>query len=142
MKILAILIPLVVMGAQHIYIVEGKNGFLTKKFIRFDANTARGISSLSVRQECYYQNGIVSPRSCYRQTGNIFVSFKNAPLLDIEKFANTHQLKKLSTVNPLYQTILFRVQNGKDPIEIVNKINKKYQNIDAHVEWIRPRFLR
>ena len=143
MKLFVIVSIASVMYANTTFIVLGNKNESSKKFIKFDATNSRVLDNTSFNKKCYYKNGIVSTRSCYIQTGNIFVSFKNNKNIDIEKFAHDNNLTTIRSINRLYKTVLFKVLNhNTDIINIVNDINKKHPNLKAEVEWITPRTLR
>jgi len=130
-----------VLYGEEVFITVGSKNEMSRKYIRYDFDKNRENHDMKIKKDCYYQNGIISQESCYRQTGNIFISFKEKDI-NIEEFAQYHNLKVLKLVNPLYKTILFKVESKQEIIEVVNNINKKYKNIYARVEWITPRNIR
>ncbi len=143
MKLFMIVLVASVMYADTTFVLLGNKNESSKKFIKFDTTSSRIFSDTRLNKKCYYKNGIVSSKSCYIQTGNIFVSFKNNKNMNVKKFADDNNLTIIRSINRLYKTVLFKVLNhNTDIINIVNNINKRYPNLKAEVEWIRPRMLR
>jgi len=92
---------------------------------------------------CYYKSGIVSDKTCYRQTGNILVTFGKGSHADFKAYAKRHNLQFLRLLNPLYQTVLFSARAHKEElIELVNSLNEKESASRARVEWVSPRRVR
>jgi len=143
MKIYILMILLSVMVyADKEFIIIGK-AELSKKYIKYDQQQRRALENIQIDKNCYYENGIISARSCYIPTGNIMISFKNNKGINLTQFAQENNLTMIKLINPLYQTILFKVNdNNEEIINLVNSINKKYKNLKARVEWITPRRLR
>ena len=145
MKILWLMGALLLdVGAKE-WIVEGSQHINAEHFSKKDVTTIRArTAERSVGSpSCYYRNGIVSKQTCYRQTGNIFVTFGKKSKVDFAHFAKQHRLTFIRLVNPLYQTALFHVDADQgELIEFVNTLNKEEGNIRARVEWISPRKIR
>jgi len=143
MKIFVIILLSVMVYADSEFIIIGNKNESSKKYVKYDSTNYRTLNGVKIDKNCYYENGIVSSSSCYIQTGNIFVSFKNNKNIDLEQFAKENNLTMVKLVNPLYKTILYRVADTNvEIVKLVNSINKKYKKLNARVEWITPRKIR
>jgi len=134
---------LVVLSAQE-WKVEGGERFKSEHFLKQDTTVGtRALKHTAGKPPCYYKSGIVSEKTCYRQTGNIFVTFGKGSKVDFEAYAKEHHLIFLRLINPLYQTALFRTEAYTgELIKLVNSLNKEDHSIRVRVEWISPRKTR
>lgn len=127
MKIIYILLISAVLNADTVMFVNSKSGKCEQKYLKIDGDS------------CYYKNLYYDRSNCYKQTGNILIRPKK---LVNKKFLDKYNLEYISDVNKQNFTSLYKsLNNSLDIITIVNKINKENDNLNARVEWIRPRRL-
>jgi len=144
MKIVILIALLLLdLGAKE-WIIKGNKNIKSEKFVLQDSDVdSRALKSFDSSPPCYYKNGILSKKRCYKQTGNILVTFGKNSKRDFDKYAKEQNLKFISLVNPLYQTVLFSAEGHKEElIELVNRLNEKENIVHARVEWVSPRRVR
>jgi len=131
------------LGAKE-WKIKGNDTVRSERFMTQDVQLKkRTLQSNASSSPCYYKSGIVSDKTCYRQTGNILVTFGKGSSEDFKAYAKRHNLQFLRLLNPLYQTVLFSAKAHKEElIELVNTLNEKGSAARARVEWVSPRRVR
>ncbi len=125
--------------------VEGSKYERQKHFLKMDESRQKQVTSTGYKasSSCYYKNAIVSSQTCYRQTGNILVTFGKKSKVNYEEYALKHQLILLKVVNPMYKTVLYSAEKHQgEIIAVVNELNKNEKKSRARVEWLTPRVIR
>ena len=127
----------------------GKTFVLEEKNIKFlkvtqkqqEKQTRNGLKNSS--KPCYYKYELISKETCYKTTGNIFVTFGKNTQQDYLKYAKKHHLIFIREINTLYHTIVYEIKDKNiEVINFVNALNKIKKEEKITVEWIQPRFLR
>ncbi len=138
-KILLILIALQLI-ADNKLIIFGNDREQNAFFVKSNIKTRKSTDN---NRDCYYKNGVITDKNCYYQTGNILVSFGKKAKVDYKEYALKYNLTFIKLINPLYNTILYKVNNrDEEIINIVNTLNNLNSNYHIRIEWIRPRTLR
>jgi hypothetical protein len=113
--------------ADTIYTVDAVDNQMKQTYLKIDGDN------------CYYKNEFQNPKSCYLQTGNIFI--KTDTLLEKE-FLNKYNLEFVKVINQQNNTAQYKVMKKRvNIIDLINKINRDNKRIRARIEWIRPRRL-
>ena len=141
MKKWAILLVLNLVYAET-FLLEPKGiKFLKVTQNRQEKQTLNNIKTHN--KNCYYKYELISKQTCYKPTGNIFVTFGKKTKRDYLLYAKKHQLKFIKESNTLYHTILYEViKPNIEIITFVNSLNKIKEEENIRIEWIQPRVLR
>ena len=93
--------------------------------------------SKSLSNKVYYKNGLVSKKTQYEDTREIYISFGEKK--NLAKFLNKYNLKLLKTTNEKFYTSLFEIKDNSDVISLCSKINKNEKVRYAKPNWKAPK---
>jgi hypothetical protein len=97
-----------------------------------------GISK-ALSDRAYYKNGVVSKKTLFKDSREIYVSFKNS--IDLEMFKNKYNLSLLKEINEIPSTYLFKIQDRYvDVVELCSAINQRKDIKYAKPNWKLPKF--
>jgi hypothetical protein len=97
-----------------------------------------GISK-ALSDRAYYKNGVVSKKTLFKDSREIYVSFKNS--IDLEMFKNKYNLSLLKEINEIPSTYLFKIQDRYvDVVELCSAINQGKDIKYAKPNWKLPKF--
>lgn len=125
MKIVIATLLSSILYADTLFVLEAIEGESKKVFLKIDGDS------------CYYKNSSISPKNCYKETGNIFIISKSRVESALLKKYNLEFLKEINRENgtSLYKSL----DSSIDSITLVNKINRENSTLKARVEWLSPR---
>jgi len=99
-----------------------------KKFVYFERNTK------NLKKTCFYKNGIIDNRNCYKISNSVIISLKNSKFIStLEKKYNLKYFGKIDKNRYVFKT--------DNPLKTYENI-KKDLNLSIEINWIRPRFLK
>ncbi len=111
------------------------NGGEEKFVLKIDKNRA-----FNKKEKIYYKNGLISPKTEYKDTRKLYISF--GKVVDIDYFSQKYGLKFLKITNKKFYTALFKLKDSRDIIEVCSQINKNENIRYAKPNWKAPRGLK
>ncbi len=106
---------------------------------RYEAFILKKDKSRGVNSNIYYKNGLISPKTEYKDTRKLYVSFGKE--VNIDLFCKKYFLKFIKITNQKFYTALFVVEDSRDIVDLCSNINQHEEIRYAKPNWIAPRRL-